>query len=120
MPKIKLSASGKVVTKDGKPSCACCGTTLYVEHVLAPWNGGGVSYFTLTGSVGSGFAGAGPGGEFTLAYNVALGRWDFTDPVYGPGSKGSGAPTDPAGYYIASNSYFMPDYTATVSLTPLP
>ena len=120
MPKIKLSASGKVVTKDGKPSCACCGTTLYVEHVLAPWNGGDVYYFTLTGTVGAGFTGTGPGGEFTLAYNVALGRWDFTDPVYGPGWKGNGAPTDPTGYYFPFPPTFMPDWTATVSLTPLP
>lgn len=117
---IKLNPEGKVILRNGKPSCACCGTTLYVEYVLAPWNGGDVSYFTLTGSVSSGFTGTGPSGEFTLVYNVALNRWDFTDPVYGLGSEGTGTPDDPTGYYLPFPYTFMPDYTATVSLTPLP
>lgn len=115
MPKIKLSASGKVITKDGKPSCTCC--RLYVEHILAPWNGGDVSYFTLTGSASSGFTGDGPGGEFTLVYNISAGSWELTDPVYGLGSNTS--TDDPTGYYIESHIPF-PEYTASVSLTPLP
>ncbi len=28
MPTIKLTPEGKVITKDGKPSCTCCGTCL--------------------------------------------------------------------------------------------
>lgn len=123
MPTIKLNSNGKIITKDGKPSCTCCGTaitTIYVEHSLAPWNGGDVSYFTLTGSASSGFTGDGPGGEFTLVYNISAGSWELTDPVYGLGWKGAIEPTDPTGYYLPFPPTTMPDWYATVSLTPLP
>lgn len=121
MPKIKLSASGKVITKDGKPSCACCVTTLYVEHTVfipGPDLGTIVHYFTMTGSVDSGFTGMLPGdNEVTLTYNLANGRWESSS-YFGMGLKGYGEPDDPTGYYVGAPE--SKGFTMTVSLTPLP
>jgi hypothetical protein len=129
MPTIKLNSGGQVILRGGLPSCTCCGTTLYVEHIeyylIHPDSV--VSYFEMTGTVGAGFTGTGPGGTFTLVYDVVAGRWFMTDPVYGI-SDSLGGSTDPAApaaypFYYDADRFTVrqyPDYMAYVSLTPLP
>lgn len=129
MKTVKLHSSGKVILKDGKVSCGCCGPTLYVEHIeyylMHPSSV--VSYFEMTGTFGAGFTGTGPGGVFTLVYNVGAGDWVMTDPVYGPSAIGLGVRPDgraePVGSYWDANVFTYlpyPDYVAYVSLTPVP
>jgi hypothetical protein len=123
---IKLNSSGEVILRGGLPSCTCCG--IYVEHIeyylIHPSSV--VSYFTMTGTVGAGFTGTGPGGVFTLAYDIGAGQWFMTDPVYGisaTGWQGSTDPAAPAGSYWDADFFTVrpyPDYVAYVSLTPLP
>jgi hypothetical protein len=129
MPTIKLTAEGKIITKGGLPSCTCCGTTLYVEHIeyYLIYPDSVVSYFEMTGTVGAGFTGTGPGGKFTLVYDVVAGRWFMTDPVYGISSSllitDTTDPAAPAGAYWDADVFTVrpyPDYVAYVSLTPLP
>ena len=134
MKTVKLHSSGKVILKDGKVSCGCCGTTLYVQYTENPLAGYGgsnpypfgpevLSYFTMTGTVGAGFTGTGPGGTFTLVYDIGAGRWFMTDPVYGISGAyfGSTNPANPASFYydngfLVTSAYAY--YYATVSLTP--
>lgn len=130
MAVIKLNSSGQVILRGGLPSCTCCGggPTLYVEHIeyylMHPSSV--VSYFEMTGTFGAGFTGTGPGGVFTLVYDVGAGEWFMNDPVYGISSSGFGGSTDPAapaGDYYDADLYTIrpyPDYVAYVSLTPLP
>jgi len=128
MAVIKLNSGGQVILRGGLPSCTCCGTTLYVEHLeyylIHPSSV--VSYFEMTGTVGAGFTGTGPGGVFTLAYDIGAGKWFMTDPVYGISASFLGGSTDPAapaGAYYDADLFTVrpyPDYVAYVSLTPLP
>ena len=125
MAVIKLNASGQVILRGGLPSCTCCGTTLYVEHLkyylIHPSSV--VTRFEMTGTVGAGFTGAGPGGTFTLAYDIGAAKWFMTDPVFGISASfigGSADPAAPAGTYYDADVTIYPDYAATVSLTPLP
>ena len=128
MAVIKLNASGQVILRGGLPSCTCCGTTLYVEHREFPYEETAyedavVSRFSMVGTVGAGFTGDGPGGEFTLVYSVGIGEWVMTDPVYGVSQTSFGTsptnPLNPSGtYYDASFWAGFGQYIATVSLTP--
>jgi hypothetical protein len=129
MAVIKLNSGGQVILRGGLPSCTCCGTTLYVEHIeyylIHPSSV--VSYFEMTGTVGAGFTGTGPGGVFTLVYNVGAGEWVMTDPVYGISAIGLGIRPDgraePSGSYWDADVFTVrpyPDYMAYVTLTPLP
>ena len=129
MAVIKLNSGGQVILRGGLPSCTCCGLTLYVEHIeyYLIYPSSVVSYFEMTGTVGAGFTGTGPGGTFTLVYNVGAGRWFMTDPVYGISSSllitDTTDPAAPAGTYWDADVFTVrpyPDYVAYVSLTPLP
>lgn len=136
MATIKLNSGGEVILRGGLPSCTCCGTTLYIEHIENPLAGYGgqnpdpfgpevTSYFTMAGTVGAGFTGTGPGGTFTLVYDIGAGRWFMTDPVYGISTAyyGSTNPSNPAGFYYDNgflNTSAYAYYYADVSLTPLP
>ena len=74
----------------------------------------------MTGNAVAGYTGTGPGGAFTLAYDVGASRWVITDPVNGASFNSNSVPNDnstPVGYYVPS---LFPPFTATVSLTPLP
>ena len=119
MPTIKINSSGKIILKGGLPSCTCCDGGVYVEYNRYTYGPLTIttSYFEMTGSAGSGYTGTGPGGTFTLAWNVS--QWELTDPVYGVSYLPT-VPGTPEGYYVDYDTPPFPDYTATVSLTPLP
>lgn len=132
MAVIKLNSGGQVILRGGLPSCTCCGLTLYVEHLdfYSIYPSYVISYFTMTGTVGSGFTGTGPGGVFTLIYNVGAGRWFMTDPLWGISSSIIGGSTDPAApagvagvsaaFYEDADTTPHINYQATVALAPLP
>ena len=138
MAVIKLNASGQVILRGGLPSCTCCGyPALYVEHFENPAIGyvpgpnpdpfgpEVISYFTMTGSVETGFTGTGPGGVFTLVYDVGTSRWFMTDPVYGVSGVGFGStnPANPASFYYDNGfvgTSVYAHYLAILYLTPLP
>ena len=128
MAVIKLNSGGQVILRGGLPSCTCCGggeTTLYVEYLdfYLIYPSYVISYFTMTGTNGAGFTGTGPGGVFTLIYDVVAGRWVMTDPVHGVSSASFGS-TDPAApayaYYEDADIPPNFNYSATVALSPLP
>ena len=114
---IKVTAGGKIITRDGKVSCACCG--IFVEHNSITYGPLVITttYFEMAGSAGGGYTGTGPGGTFTLSWNVD--KWILTDPLYGVSHLHTSA-ASPAGYYVDYDTPPFPVYTATVSHTPLP
>lgn len=121
---IKLNPEGKVILRNGKPSCTCCVTTLYVERTIfihGDYPATVVDYFTLTGSVNSGFTGISVPNEFgdgtELYYNAEDGEWILAGYF---GMSMAGAPDDPTGFYVGSSISNNTTHTATVSLTPLP
>jgi hypothetical protein len=66
----------------------------------------------MSGNVVVGYTGTGPGGTFTLDYNIETSYWELDDPTYGVSyiySDGS----SPDGYYVYNPP--APDYTAFVT-----
>ena len=136
---IKLNSSGEVILRDGLPSCTCCETTIYVEHIdhIIDYPASVTSYFTMTSTddltdfggmegyegIGPmGDVGGGPFGLFSLYYNVGDGQWILADPGNG-NATGPADPTSPAGHYVDADypEYNVePLFEAYVSLTPLP
>ena len=113
MAVIKLNSSGQVILRGGLPSCTCCDVTLYVEQFEYPF--GPTTYFTLTGTVGTGFTGTDPDGAVTLIYDPI--RHGYGGWVYTSAGGERGGPTDitnPTGFY--EEGY----YISQVSYTPLP
>ena len=115
MAVIKLNSSGQVILRGGLPSCTCCDITLYVEQFEYPF--GPTTYFTLTGTVGTGFTGTDPDGAVTLIYDPirfgpTSGGWVYTSA--GGERDGPTDITNPTGFY--EDAY----YISQVSYTPLP
>ncbi len=121
MPTIKVTSEGKIILKDGKPSCTCCGPcspdvmTVYVEYIEDPEGYPVTSYFELLGSLNDGLFG--PDAGYSLEWDDGLAQWTFTDPAYGLGIGPGSSRCDPETYY--SNDPVV-QYYATVSFTPLP
>jgi hypothetical protein len=123
MPNIRRTTDNKIVTKDGLPSCACCGESncepdvveVYAELLLNQFGDDpSVVYITMTGSlnVGGGYF-SGDGG--TLYWNGE--KWRLEYASFGT-DEGVFEGCDPQGYYYGETETDTLD--ATISYTPLP
>lgn len=116
MPTIRRTAENKIITKDGKPSCGCCGPctpdvlTVYVEQSVGP------VYFEMDGSLNVGTFLSDPAG-FSIEW--IGGEWvmsqlgiDF-EPL-----QDNTIRCDPQGIYRLEVDDTTLDFT--VSFSPLP
>ena len=106
---IKITADGKIVTKGGLPSCACCGcspnyTTIYVRA----WYGDPIEIedFTMSGSLNSGYFNAPETDSFLIWDDVEM-EWNFSSCAYGNFSGGPD-PCSPVGLFEEVQFLFEP------------
>jgi len=71
MPTIKTNASGKVVLKNGKPSCACCSFDVMDISFSSSTNGGGIFLESMVMAPNGDFSAGGTACSTYICYKIS-------------------------------------------------